>query len=267
MESKMTNTERLRTFVELMSTGQFDTARAMVHPEMTILEPPDIPYGGRFDGLAGFDEFRSRFAATWSSWKDSPMWYAENGDTVVKWNRIQARNRTTGIVYETPLAEFFTFRDGLIVAAEIFYQDVTGLNAAARAPGRPIDVEAAVKQLLAALGSGDEAGVLAACSDSVVLEFPYLHLRVARDDIATKVLAPLAAFSGFEFSDLIVEALAADPHRAVARYRASATVIATGAEYDQQYVTLVDVDDEGRITSFVEHFDTRRFHRALSGGG
>ncbi|GAA1002898.1 hypothetical protein Aple_001980 [Acrocarpospora pleiomorpha] len=121
-----TDTERLKTFVGLMNSGRFDTAREMVAEDVRIEEPDAIPYGGTFTGLAGFDEFRRIFAATWRRWSDGPMWYAENEGTVVKLNVITAVSRATGQEYTTPLAEFFTFTDGKISRITIFYQDVPG---------------------------------------------------------------------------------------------------------------------------------------------
>jgi hypothetical protein len=125
-----TDTQRLQTFVELMNSGCFDEARTMVSDRIVIHEPPLIPYGGEFRGLAGFDEFRRTFAATWKSWADDPIWYAEHDGTVVKLNVITAVSRATGRTYVTPLAEFFTFENGQIVDVKIFYQDTPAFLAA-----------------------------------------------------------------------------------------------------------------------------------------
>jgi hypothetical protein len=121
-----TDTERLQTFVGLMSAGRYDEAREMVSEKLTIHEPAAIPYGGEFHGLAGFDEFRRIFGATWRSWSDGPIWYAEHAGTVVKLNVITAESRATRRSYVTPLAEFFTFEDGSLVDIKVFYQDIPG---------------------------------------------------------------------------------------------------------------------------------------------
>ena len=128
-----TDTERLQAFVSLMNSGRYDEARSMVSSEIVISEPASIPYGGEFHGLAGFDQFRRTFAATWKSWSDGPIWYAEHGGTVVKLNVITAVSRATGRSYTTPLAEFFTFSGGKLVKIQIFYQDISGFLAAVSA--------------------------------------------------------------------------------------------------------------------------------------
>ena len=128
-----TDTERLRSFVGLMSSGRYDEARLMVSSEIVISEPAGIPYGGEFHGLEGFDQFRRTFGATWKSWSDGPIWYAEHAGTVVKLNVITAVSRATGRSYTTPLAEFFTFEGGQLVKIQIFYQDITGFLAAVSA--------------------------------------------------------------------------------------------------------------------------------------
>jgi hypothetical protein len=121
-----TDTERLQRFVELMNSGRYDDARGMLSDDVVIREPPAIPYGGEFKGLAGFDEFRRVFGGTWKSWTDGPIWYAENEGTVAKLNVITAVSRATGKTYSTLLAEFFTFADGKLVEVEVFYQDLPG---------------------------------------------------------------------------------------------------------------------------------------------
>jgi hypothetical protein len=127
-----TNTARLKTFVDLMNEGKFDEARAMVSEKVVVREPQAIPYGGDHEGLDGFDTFRSIFAKTWKRWVDGPFWYAEADNTVVKYNTITATSRATGRQYTTRLVELFTFEDGLIVEAVIFYQDVPEFLAAIR---------------------------------------------------------------------------------------------------------------------------------------
>jgi len=126
----ISDTDRLKSFVAMLNSGRYDEARQMISPEIVIHEPDGIPYGGTFVGLEGFDEFRRKFGRTWQSWSDGPIWYSENDGTVVKLNVITAGSRGTGRIYETWLAEFFTFCDGLIVEAKIFYQDVLGFLAA-----------------------------------------------------------------------------------------------------------------------------------------
>ena len=125
-----TDTERLQTFVGLMMSGRYDEARSMVSSDVVIHEPASIPYGGEFHGLEGFDQFRRTFGATWKSWSDGPIWYAEHAGKVVKLNVITAVSRATGRSYTTPLAEFFTFKDGKLAEIQVFYQDIPGFLAA-----------------------------------------------------------------------------------------------------------------------------------------
>ncbi len=126
----VTNTERLKHFVDLMNAGKYDDARQMVSPKWRVREPDVIPYGGVHEGLEGFDNFRKIFAATWKRWVDGPFTYTEGDDCVIKYNVITATSRVTGREYTTPLAELFRFEDGLLVEAIIFYQDIPGFLAA-----------------------------------------------------------------------------------------------------------------------------------------
>jgi len=126
----VTNTDRLKKFVDLMNKGRFDEAREMVAEHVVLHEPAAIPYGGEHKGLEGFDRFRDIFAATWKRWQDGPIWYAESDQTVVKYNTITAVSRATGRTYTTRLVELFTFENEKISDVVIFYQNVPEFLAA-----------------------------------------------------------------------------------------------------------------------------------------
>jgi len=120
---------------------------------------------------------------------------------------------------------------------------------------------ALVHSILAAFEAHDADRLLALCTSDVVFEFPFLSLTVAPDDLDRKVMRTLALMNDLAFSDVTVEPLAR-PGWHLARYRAQATISTTGKDYRQTYITLVGVDD-GRVTHFVEHFNTAAFMAAM----
>lgn len=130
--------ERLREFVTLLSNGNFAEAEQYISDEMTIHEPYALPYGGELHGHEGWATFRSIFRETWKHWVDGPIWYAEAAGTVVKENIVTATSRRTGKTCMTRLAEFFTFRDGMIVESRIYYQDIPAVLSAITPDPEPL---------------------------------------------------------------------------------------------------------------------------------
>lgn len=120
---------------------------------------------------------------------------------------------------------------------------------------------ALVHSILAAFEAKDSARLLALCTPDVIFEFPFLGLTVAPADLDRKIMRTLALMDGLAFSDITVEAMAR-PGWHLARYRAQATVSTTGKDYRQTYITLVGSHD-GRVTHFLEHFNTAAFMAAI----
>lgn len=120
---------------------------------------------------------------------------------------------------------------------------------------------ALVHSILAAFEAKDSTRLLALCTPDVIFEFPFLGLTVAPADLDRKIMRTLALMDGLAFSDITVEAMAR-PGWHLARYRAQATVSTTGKDYRQTYITLVGSHD-GRVTHFLEHFNTAAFMAAI----
>ncbi|XVQ06402.1 nuclear transport factor 2 family protein [Spirillospora sp. CA-255316] len=121
--------------------------------------------------------------------------------------------------------------------------------------------EALVRSILSAFEAKDSERLLALCTPDVIFEFPFLGLRVAPDELDRKVMSTLALMNDLTFSDITVEAMARSGWH-LARYRGQATVSTTGKQYRQTYITLVGSRD-GRMTHFLEHFDTATFMAAM----
>ena len=118
-----------------------------------------------------------------------------------------------------------------------------------------------VQSVLSAFEAKDTDRLLSLCTPDVVFEFPFLGLTVASDELERKVMSTLALMSDLTFSEITVEAMAR-PGWHLARYRGQATVSTTGKQYRQTYITLIGSRD-GRLTHFLEHFDTATFMAAM----
>jgi ketosteroid isomerase-like protein len=133
-----TNLGRLRDFVALLNSGDYEGATDYISPDITIHEPYALPYGGELRGLEGWGTFRSLFRQTWKNWSDGPIWYAEADGTVAKENIVTATSRLTGKICTTRLAEIFTFREGKIIESRIYYQDIASVLSAITPAPEPL---------------------------------------------------------------------------------------------------------------------------------
>jgi len=82
--------------------------------------PATIPYAGSRSGKAQVREFFQAIADATTRAKVIPENFVAQGDVVVATGRYQATVRDTGAAIDTPLAHFFTIRNGKIARWEGF---------------------------------------------------------------------------------------------------------------------------------------------------
>jgi ketosteroid isomerase-like protein len=76
--------------------------------------PASIPYAGSRAGKAQITEFFQAIANSTTGGKVIAENYVAQGDTVVATGRYQATVRNTGAEIDTPIAHFFTVRNGKV---------------------------------------------------------------------------------------------------------------------------------------------------------
>jgi ketosteroid isomerase-like protein len=76
--------------------------------------PASIPYAGSRAGKAQITEFFQAIANSTTGGKVLAENYVAQGDTVVATGRYQATVRNTGAEIDTPIAHFFTVRNGKV---------------------------------------------------------------------------------------------------------------------------------------------------------
>ncbi len=125
-------------------------------------------------------------------------------------------------------------------------------------PPSATTAERAVRDLVRLIET-DVEGWLARFADDAVVEFPYAAsvARPARLEgkaaIAGYFRAAITMFQHLRFCDLRVVA-GLDPDVAVLEARGSATIVATGRRYDQDYVVFVRTRD-GLVVSYREYWN------------
>ncbi|WP_329530423.1 nuclear transport factor 2 family protein [Streptomyces sp. NBC_01450] len=111
---------------EAIRNGDAVAAAALVHPEITIRQSDRLPWGGFYQGLAGFREFFTTVSSHISSTVEPEAVY-QAGDRVVQVGRTRGTVRANGRPFDSHEVHIWQITDGLISALEIYVEDETFL--------------------------------------------------------------------------------------------------------------------------------------------
>lgn len=108
----------------IMETGDLDLAMDYAHPDFTIREGKNLPYGGTYVGRTGLRELMEDVARYWE-FIDQPKISILGVDRSLAVNRVEsrARLRQTGEEVDFLVTEWFTIHDGKVADVEAFYYD------------------------------------------------------------------------------------------------------------------------------------------------
>ena len=117
--------DTVRRFYELVAAGRIDEVRLLLHEDLVIREPRDLPYGGDYHGRAGYDDIMGQIVslAEIAVAESDPVQFLDSGNPVVVHFTGRFTSRATGKVAETRIVELFTVRDGQIVELDVFYKE------------------------------------------------------------------------------------------------------------------------------------------------
>jgi ketosteroid isomerase-like protein len=117
--------------------------------------------------------------------------------------------------------------------------------------------EDAIRQLMDCQGNYDWDGISNLLTDEAVFEIPFINQRFTGKTLIIERWRPsLERMVGLKFYDIEIKPMA-EPGWYIATFRNTCKVRATGAEYDQVYISLFQVKS-GKIAYFAEYFDTLR---------
>lgn len=113
--------------IEERNDAQF---RSFLQPDFEIHWPPSLPYGGTFRGL---DPRPHDWNATWDPLQptaaekrmDAAVIAANKGNVVVLWH--QRGLGPTGARFDGEVLGFYTFREGKLARAQMFYFDTAAV--------------------------------------------------------------------------------------------------------------------------------------------
>ncbi len=103
--------------------GDFDTLRALCHPDMALHQGSGMPFAGTYHGYEGFMRFFAEFGETFEIEKLGPLrdYTSDDPEWVVCELEIAAKVRATGKRFDGTIMEQWQFRDGKALTIKPHY--------------------------------------------------------------------------------------------------------------------------------------------------
>jgi uncharacterized protein len=127
-----TQTETVKDLLRCMEKGDIAAASSYLHENVTVYEPPALPYGGTWVGHEGFAEFARRFGAAWKTWTVGKALFVDAGTVTIKSNSFEAVARNSGSRVQMEFVELYAFDGAKIIAIRPFYWDTIQVVGALR---------------------------------------------------------------------------------------------------------------------------------------
>lgn len=111
------------------AAGDIDALRPLFDPNVQVIEPEGLPYGGVYKGAAAFfGELLPALAGPFElNPSDSKVF--DGGDAAAASMVLSFTSRRTGETMHMPYVEIYTVADGLITKVDVYPQDVAALTA------------------------------------------------------------------------------------------------------------------------------------------
>lgn len=104
-----------------------DTVRALLHPDVRVVEAQSLPYGGTVTGIEGFHELVRRVFTTWRNTRVTVERMIAEDDCVVVLATMSGESRACGTPFTMPIAEVWRVVEGKVVEIRPFYFDTKHL--------------------------------------------------------------------------------------------------------------------------------------------
>ncbi|MBX7482159.1 nuclear transport factor 2 family protein [Qipengyuania qiaonensis] len=131
--------------------------------------------------------------------------------------------------------------------------------------------QAIVRQFLVGLEAKDMDQVNAVWAEDAVQEMPFAPRGVGFPNRVEGREALLRRYSGWpqnaldpDYTSELRFLPSADPDLVIAEFRGTTHIVPTGRTYDQRYIGVFQIDDDGKIALFREYFDPTVFVEAFA---
>ena len=112
----------VKRFTKALIDRDGATARSCIHPKAIFDEPLDLPFGGEHIGPDGFAEIGATIRESLEASIQTIDVYPAGDDHALALLHILFRSPSTREEILMPVLEFYSFEDGLISRANIFYK-------------------------------------------------------------------------------------------------------------------------------------------------
>ena len=112
--------ERVRAAYDAWNAGNLEAALELSHPEIEVVQDPQIPGAVTVSGKEAFGRWLASFFETWESFEITPTEIRRIDDKIVVVGHVNARGKTAQIPVETDTAHVLTVRDGLAIRWESY---------------------------------------------------------------------------------------------------------------------------------------------------
>ena len=117
------NRDILRSFLKASERQDEEGMREYLHPEIRVIEAESLPYGGIHEGPDAFMELIPTVFGTWRDCNVTVNRWVSEGEHVILLGVMTGSGKTTGMPFEVPIAEVWTFREGKIIEVVPYYFD------------------------------------------------------------------------------------------------------------------------------------------------
>jgi hypothetical protein len=119
----------LRASYEALNTGDIEATLAVLAPDAEWHESSALPDAGTFRGRDAVREFLEEFLQSWESFHQDVEEVVVEGDRAALMIHLTARGRGSGAQVDARYAHVWTFRDGLGVRVDAYYDRDAALRA------------------------------------------------------------------------------------------------------------------------------------------
>ena len=109
------NSEIIQQMYQAAARGDMENALAALDENLIVYEQESLPYGGRYEGHAGFQKLFENLAAVWDDFNFALQEFLDAGDAVIAVVRLPGTARATGKSLDMTMYELWRIRGGKAV--------------------------------------------------------------------------------------------------------------------------------------------------------
>lgn len=110
--------------------ADFAAMAATLDPAVVLHQTPDLPWGGEFQGHAGYENWARQMSDAFDRLEVHDTRFLTEGDTVVILCRLITRSRKTGEQLDLPMAQIVRVSGDKIIEFRPFYWNVPAYQVA-----------------------------------------------------------------------------------------------------------------------------------------